>query len=183
MRKTSDVRKRGRTAGEIEFATKPSTVSEAGNVYVRAMRSDDLPAVLAIERAGQRSPWSEAQFRDELEKIDVSRPVVAVKNERIVGFQIVWFVADEVSLNNIGVEPGLRRTGIATVLLKWLCEIGAQEGCRRIHLEVRESNAAAIALYLKAGFQQTGIRRRYYSDTREDAILMTFEFDESVSLH
>ena len=146
-------------------------------VVIRPLRREDVPEVVTIERDGQPSPWSDKQFIDEIEKIAAAQPMVAEVQSQIIGFLAIWFVVDEIFLNNIGVAVHARRKGIASTLLDWLFEIGRQKNCASIQLEVRESNAAAIALYEKAGFERCGLRKRYYSDTGEDAILMHYLFE------
>ncbi len=93
-------------------------------------------------------------------------------NERIVGFAGMWLMLDEAHVTTIGVKPELRGQGFGEVLFATLLEIAIEVGARRATLEVRVSNLPAQALYRKYGFHDEGIRRRYYSDDNEDALIM-----------
>lgn len=142
-------------------------------VVIRAMRESDLSAVLAIEQAGRGMPWTRAHFESELANGAISKPLIAEFDERVVGFAVAWFIAGEIQLINLGVLPEARRRGVATQLLDWLIEKGTRLGYLRIELEVRSSNEPAIRLYQKLGFSRSGVRRNYYPNNDEDAILMT----------
>lgn len=104
-----------------------------------------------------------------------SRPAPAptmTVNERIVGFAGMWLMLDEAHVTTIGVKRDLRGQGLGEVLFATLLDIAMQIGARRATLEVRVSNYPAQALYRKYGFHEEGIRRRYYSDDNEDALIM-----------
>jgi ribosomal-protein-alanine N-acetyltransferase len=130
----------------------------------------DLPQVIAIERRAFPTPWSLAMF-----VLELSKPsgvcLSARRDGRMVGYVVcsrydtVWHIM------NVAVDPGERRTGVATSLLTALLErVGDSRA--RFTLEVRQSNAAAIALYEGFGFRTAGLRRRYYQDNGEDALIM-----------
>ena len=139
-------------------------------IEVRRLAYSDLPQVVAIERRAFPAPWSLAMF-----VLELSKPsgicLAAQDGDRLAGYLVcsryetVWHVM------NVSVDPDLRRRGIATQLLGVLF---AQAGGRheRFTLEVRTSNTAAIALYEHNGFKAAGIRRRYYQDNGEDAVIM-----------
>ena len=139
-------------------------------IRLRRLAYSDLPAVLAIERRSFQTPWSLAMF-----VLELSKPsgicLAALREGRIVGYLIcsrydtVWHVM------NVAVDPDARRMGVATSLLEGLLE-RIEEPEPRLTLEVRQSNAPAIALYQRLGFRSAGLRRRYYQDNGEDALIM-----------
>lgn len=149
----------------------------AAGWYLRRMRLDDLPAVMAIDRAAFPTPWCEAHFRNEIDD-DARRsyPLVAEqrgKPPRIGGFMIIWHVVTEMHLLSIAVHPHLRGQGIGSAMLKTLVAFSREHGAKEIQLEVRVSNVRAQALYERLGFRQVAVRRKYYGDTQEDGLLMT----------
>lgn len=146
-------------------------------VTIREMAPGDLDAVTAIEIASFPTPWSRALFAEEIVRVH-SDALVAVPagGGPVQGYAVCWTVAGESHLLNIAVHPAARGRGIGRALLRECMRRGAAAGATRIHLEVRPSNREAIALYLSEGFRRAGIRRGYYTDTGEDALLMVREF-------
>ncbi|MBE3577159.1 MAG: ribosomal protein S18-alanine N-acetyltransferase [Limnochordales bacterium] len=136
------------------------------------MRLRDLDQVLRIERLSFSSPWSRAAFLSELLENDRARYIVARIGDQVVGYTGMWIVIDEGHITNVAVHPHWRNRGIATQLLGALEEIARANGVRRMTLEVRKSNVVAHTLYEKLGFRDAGIRRAYYRDNNEDAIIM-----------
>jgi [ribosomal protein S18]-alanine N-acetyltransferase len=140
------------------------------SVDIRRLTYADLPQVIAIERRAFPTPWSLAMF-----VLELSKPsgicLAALRDERIVGYLVcsrydtVWHVM------NIAVDERLRRGGIATTLLDHLFESADGPGAQYT-LEVRLSNDPAIALYERFGFHSAGLRRGYYHDNKEDALIM-----------
>jgi ribosomal-protein-alanine N-acetyltransferase len=142
---------------------------EADAPTIRSLRPADLPAVIAVERRSFPTPWSLAMFVLELAKPS-SICLGAWDGEHLAGYLICSRYAEVWHLMNIAVDPGRRRRGIARALLgAMIARTGAQAA---VTLEVRTSNAGAIALYEAFGFQSAGIRPRYYADTGEDAMIM-----------
>jgi ribosomal-protein-alanine N-acetyltransferase len=125
-----------------------------------------------IERCSFVSPWPVNCFKCELLN-PISRIWGAFDGEVFAGFICFWIVAGEIHLLNIAVAPEKRGMGIGTYLLARMIEAGETTSVDRIWLEVRPSNAAALAMYRRAGFVEEGRRAAYYSDTGEDAILMS----------
>ncbi len=141
-------------------------------VEIRDMQEDDLDRVYEIEKAGKASPWTWKQLASEMLNRPLSRPRVALVQGRPVGFLMAWFVADEVHIINLVVDPAFQRRGIATKLLEDTLKRAREHGARKIYLEVRQTNRPAIRLYEKLGFFLSGKRPGYYQDTGEDALLM-----------
>ena len=141
-------------------------------VAIEPMTVEDLPRVLAIERTSFTSPWTEANFRHEIEDNPLAWNLVARADGRIVAFACAYVVADELMINDLAVDGSLRREGLGRALLRHLLEGARVRGCRRATLEVRPSNAPARALYDAFGFALVGRRAGYYADTGEDALLL-----------
>lgn len=142
-------------------------------VVVDPMRIEDVEAVHEIERLSFRTPWPAHAFTQELKGNRLARYVVARAGDRVVGFAGIWMMVDEAHVTTFGVHPDWRRQAIGRHLLLNLAELSMAIGARRMTLEVRESNAAAQALYRAFGFEVAGRRRAYYSDDGEDALVMT----------
>ncbi len=139
------------------------------------MLPSDLDEVLAIEEASFSVPWSRESFLFELRSNPYARNFVVRDGARVVAFTCLWVVYDELKINNIAVDAAERRKGHGAALLRWILDFGRSEGCTEATLEVRPSNFAARALYAAHGFREVGIRKGYYRDTQEDAILMAAE--------
>jgi ribosomal-protein-alanine N-acetyltransferase len=143
------------------------------DVVVEPMTLDDIPAVHAIERLSFSTPWPSEAFEEELNRNRLAHYLVARRNGEVLGFGGVWMMVDEAHVTTFSVHPDVRRHGVGTRLLLGLLERARQLGAARMTLEVRVSNAAAQALYAKLGFAEAGIRRGYYTDDGEDALIMT----------
>ena len=138
------------------------------------MTSSDLGAVIEIERASFTYPWSTTFFLQEL-KVDCARSLVALLDEKPIGYMIYWLLPREIDVHNLAVDPAYRRRGIAKVLLETMIQQARRDGVNRITLEVRKSNSAAQNLYHALGFMAQGVRKGYYSDDGEDALLMSLD--------
>ena len=140
-------------------------------VDIRSLTLADLNAIEEIERSSYPTPWSRSMFAGELAK-PASLSLGAFEDDRLAGYLITSRYVDAWHVMNIAVSPAFRRRGIATALLQRLFEL-AEDGSRRgFTLEVRVSNEAAIKLYERLGFSGRGKRRGYYTDNREDALIM-----------
>jgi ribosomal-protein-alanine N-acetyltransferase len=141
----------------------------ADSLAIRTLNYTDLPRVMAIERRAFPTAWSLSMF-----VLELSKPsgicLAATQGSALVGYLICARYAEAYHLMNVAVDPGHRRQGIARALIDELLERAGPEAS--FTLEVRVSNAAAIALYESYGFRGVGTRRRYYADTGEDAIIM-----------
>jgi [ribosomal protein S18]-alanine N-acetyltransferase len=141
-------------------------------VDIRRLTLGDLSDIERLEQRVYPTPWSRSMFAGELAK----PPSICVgafdETERLVGYLIVSRYVDAWHIMNIAVDPGVRRLGVASRLLDALFELTAGDGRRGYTLEVRVTNKAAIALYERYGFETSGMRRGYYTDNREDALIM-----------
>lgn len=138
---------------------------------VRRAAEGDLPDVLALEQQLYSSPWSEKAFRFELVN-PRSLFWVFLEKDQLIGFQAGWTVLESYHLHNIALHSGWRGHGIAHEVVAFMQHYLARLAIHRIELEVRASNLRALAFYRRCGFTVDGIRRRYYQEPVEDAILM-----------
>jgi [ribosomal protein S18]-alanine N-acetyltransferase len=143
----------------------------ARTVDVRPLQLRDLSAIEEIERSSYPTPWSRSMFAGELAKPS-SICLGAFEGERLVGYLIVSRYVDAWHVMNVAVAVDHRRRGVASELLGALFERTRDDGRRGYTLEVRVSNAGAITLYERLGFERRGTRRGYYTDNREDALIM-----------
>lgn len=151
--------------------------ASGSHLSVEPMRVEDVDEVLAIERASFTNPWSRHAFVYELREnrvasLWVARAAEATGSSTVVGYLCLWLIADEVHVTNIAVHPAHRNQGIGRQLLGTLLEHCRQRGATRAALEVRPSNHEARRLYETFGFRQIGLRKGYYFDTGEDALLL-----------
>ena len=163
-----------------------STFSKS--LEIRRAQVEDLAEVLRLERAVPEAPhWGESVYRDMLlqdsGEITLNRALfVAGNSERISGFAVVVVVADQAELESIAVDPERRRLGVGRALSDAIMVWGREAGAREMLLEVRSANAEARALYDRLGFKQTGLRRGYYSDPPDDAVLMSVSLSNAADL-
>ncbi|HEY8552262.1 MAG TPA: ribosomal protein S18-alanine N-acetyltransferase [Thermaerobacter sp.] len=146
--------------------------SQPAEIRIEPMTPGDLPGVLAIERRSFPTPWSERAFVSELRDNLYADYIVARHDGRVVGYAGMWCILDEAHVTTIAVDPEFRGRGVGDRLLTALEERALRYGCRRMTLEVRVSNHVAQRLYRRHGFRPCGIRRGYYVDNGEDAIVM-----------
>ncbi len=144
------------------------------SVSIRQAVADDLNALQEVENLSYEHPWTRNMLRSSLDN-PKSFNFVAVNqtDQRIAGFILNLLLMDELHILNIAVLPSYRRYGIGTRLLEASMETSIRKGAAKAYLEVRRSNIQALTLYIKHGFRVTGVRREYYSDNKEDALLMT----------
>jgi [ribosomal protein S18]-alanine N-acetyltransferase len=143
---------------------------------VEPMTKGDLETVLDIEEASFATPWPRHIFIAELQN-DLAYPFVARIIEgpwrgRVAGYSCTWVVVDEMHITNFAVHPDFRRHHVGRQLLAGVLTRAVELGCRQAVLEVRASNRAAQRLYGHFGFAPVSVRRRYYTDNQEDAIVM-----------
>lgn len=143
---------------------------------MRALRRDDLDAVVALERAVYSSPWRREHFEQLLEMERAAGWVAEIEGA-LAGFAVACAIADEAELENIAVAEAARGRGIGRRLLDEVEAFAARRGARRMYLDVRESNGVARALYEGRGYGVVGRRRGYYTEPREDALTMVRNLD------
>ena len=142
-------------------------------IDVRRLKLRDLGAIERIERRSYPTPWSRSMFAGEFAKpSSICLGAFESDGRELVGYLIISRYVDAWHIMNIAVEPQHRRRGVATLLLQHLFELTSENGRRGYTLEVRVSNADAIRLYERLGFRPRGVRRGYYTDNREDALIM-----------
>lgn len=139
---------------------------------IQPMQVEDLDEVLAIEQVSFSCPWSRELFRTEIEDHKFSHPFVARYEGKIVGYLCLWIVLEEAHIANIAVHPDFRRQGIGHQLLEKALAFAKEAGCEKVFLEVRVSNVPARQLYTRFGFAPVGIRKGYYPDNNEDALVL-----------
>lgn len=148
---------------------------ENGAIIIGEYQEGDIDEIICIERDSFPNPWSENLFRSEIISPRSRLLVCRTTREQrvsVVGYIVYWRVDDEIHIHNIAVRPDVRRNRIASRLLKEAICCSQLEGARWITLEVRHSNLPAQKLYEKFGFTVRGVRPGYYSDTKEDAMIM-----------
>ena len=138
------------------------------------MTQSHVAAIAGLEKLCFSDPWSESSIATEL-SCRLSCWLVAMEGETLVGYVGSQTVIDESDMMNIAVHPDFRRRGIAEALVAGLEEQLRQRGSKALTLEVRDSNAPAIALYEKLGFTQVGLRKNYYRNPKEDARILRKE--------
>lgn len=141
----------------------------------RLMTLDDIPDVLAIEHEAFTLPWTEEAFRNELTNNHFARYMVMEKDGKPIGYAGMWTIVDEAHVTNIALLEAYRGQKLGQRMLTELMKTAAYVGMQRMTLEVRVSNHVARNLYEKNGFEAAGIRKGYYSDNQEDALIMWAE--------
>ena len=140
-------------------------------ITIRLATSEDVARVVEIERASFSDPWSVTSFRSALDE-ERLRFHVAVRDGAVVGYAVSWRVMDEAELANLAVAPAMRGRRVGAALLDHAMADARLAGCVVMHLEVRESNVPARALYESRGFGMVGRRKRYYRQPVEDALIL-----------
>lgn len=150
-----------------------TAVKQITRVRIDPMSLADIPRVRDIEQEAFAVPWPKDAYRAELEENQVACYIVARADEdRIAGFAGMWIIFDEAHVTTIAVERGQRGQRVGERLMLALIDRALERGARWMTLEVRPSNAVALALYRKFGFRDVALRKRYYSDNGEDAVVM-----------
>ncbi|BDG62454.1 ribosomal-protein-alanine acetyltransferase [Caldinitratiruptor microaerophilus] len=141
-------------------------------VEIVPMSLADIDGVMVVERLSFPTTWSRQAFVHEVTANTHARYFVARAGRQVVGYGGMWLILDEAHVTNIAVHPDWRGRGIGEALMRRLMDCARSYGITRMTLEVRVSNHAAQNLYVKLGFRPAGIRKGYYTDTHEDALIM-----------
>lgn len=149
-------------------------------ISFRPMQISDLEQVQALDQLSFSLPWPESSFKFEIVNNPVSRCWVAVvegefQQSAIVGMIVVWLIVDEVHIATLAVHPDYRRLKIGQRLLAFTLIDAYHSGATRSFLEVRRGNLAARSLYSRFGYVEVGVRKHYYVDNNEDAVMMNLE--------
>ena len=147
------------------------------NVRIVPMTADHLDEVAELERICFSVPWSRNMLAEELDNLLSAFLVALDDSGKVVGYAGVQVILDEGYITNVAVRPECRRQGIAAKLLQVFLDFARANQLAFLTLEVRASNSDAIALYGSRGFRSGGRRKNYYEHPKEDAIIMTLEFD------
>ncbi len=143
-------------------------------IGIRKMKREDAADLFKLDRKCFSIPWSEKSFIEEYEN-ELAYYFVMTDDDYIIGYAGVWNIVGEGHITNIAVHPRYRGKGLSKRLMNALFCFSEENCLSCLTLEVRESNTAARGLYSKYGFKETGRRKHYYSDTKEDAVIMTAE--------
>ncbi|PLR98653.1 ribosomal protein S18-alanine N-acetyltransferase [Bacillus sp. T33-2] len=144
-------------------------------VAFRKMKVEDIDQILEIESKSFTIPWSQEAFYNELTKNQFAVYTVLEIEDKIIGYCGVWVIVDEAHITNIAILPEYRGMKLGEALLAKVIEIAKGLGARTMTLEVRVSNHIAQSLYRKFGFREGAIRKNYYTDNMEDALVMWVE--------
>ena len=145
------------------------------SLLIRKMLMNDLEQVTQIDAASFSLPWPARSFQFELTDNPASRSWVAELDGLVVGMIVAWLIVDDIHIATLAVYPEYRRRGVGRALLTHALTAAKAEGALRSFLEVRESNLAARKMYLNFGFVEDGLRKRYYKDNNENAVLMSLD--------
>lgn len=162
----------------------------ASEYTIRRMTLSDVDGVAAVEAATFPTPWSRDSFVSEMKNV-AARYLVAEKDGQIIGYAGAWIIIDESHITNIAVLKEYRGQGIGRALTAGLMQYLSNLGAAYATLEVRKSNTVAQSLYVSLGFIKLGVRKRYYEDNGEDALIMVCDhmpeadpdFEEAETLH
>ncbi|WP_407638481.1 ribosomal protein S18-alanine N-acetyltransferase [Bacillus alveayuensis] len=141
-------------------------------ITFRQMTLADIDDVLKIEHASFTLPWSRESFYNELAHNNYSHYIVMEWNGQVIGYCGMWLVMDEAHITNVAVLPEFRGRKLGEALMRKAMETAKELGAKTMTLEVRVSNHVAQSLYRKLGFLNGGIRKQYYTDNQEDALVM-----------
>ncbi|MBF7096608.1 ribosomal protein S18-alanine N-acetyltransferase [Alkalibacter mobilis] len=140
-------------------------------IEITRMKLHDLDEIILLENRSFTIPWTRNMFEEEL-KNPLARYFVLWVDSQIAGYGGIWLIFDEGHITNVAIHPNYRKIGLGKVLLEHMVDESKKEGVSEFTLEVRVGNTGALALYRSCGFEKAGIRKNYYSDNNEDAIIM-----------
>jgi len=150
---------------------------KADPIAVRTAAKDDIPALAELEQLCFSAPWSEKSLRDTLDS-PYAGLFCAEQDGVVIAYGGLYLLGDDADITNIATHPDHRRRGAAAAVLETLIAYAKEHGMQAVHLEVRESNVPAITLYERFGFAVDGIRKNYYKNPTENAVLMTLSLQK-----
>lgn len=153
-------------------AEKKTKEGGSQTAVIRAMTLDDIPAIVAIEEVSFPIPWTTESFTSELKENHLARYYCLELNGKVIGYMGLWIVIGEAHITNIAIWPGCRGQGWGEFLMRDVMQKMRSLRVLELTLEVRVTNVTAQRLYTKLGFKPAGLRKRYYSDNQEDAVIM-----------
>lgn len=145
------------------------------NLTIRTAQLSDIEEIEEIEKMSFPTPWSKQLIREEI-LFPLSLNLVAEQHDKVVGYVLSWLIVPEVHILNLAVASEQRKQGIGKIILETLFQEAIKKGANKFTLEVRHRNNNAINFYKHFGFVIKGIRKNYYQDTGEDALIMWKEF-------
>lgn len=148
------------------------------NLILQPLEREHLSSLAELEKICFSQPWSYQSLEEELSN-DTACFFTALDGEKVIGYIGLFIVCESCFVSNIAVYPEYRRKGVATALIERACDCAQAHGTEFISLEVRRSNEQALALYRQLGFRKMGVRKNYYRNPPEDALIMTKLFDET----
>ncbi|HLQ73118.1 MAG TPA: ribosomal protein S18-alanine N-acetyltransferase [Bacillota bacterium] len=143
-----------------------------GRLIIRKAIRDDITDILSVESTSFNEPWPEDIFYQEIVNNAYANYFVATLNSKVIGYAGLWVVIDDAQITNIAIHSDYRGKGYGEQLFQFMLHQALMLGAQRLSLEVRVSNLAAQRLYEKYGLVPGGIRKKYYTDNQEDAIVM-----------
>ena len=141
------------------------------NLEIREFNINDIEELYEVELTSFTDPWSKESFKDELNN-EIAHYLVGSINNKVVAYIGAWFILDEAHITNVAVKSDFRRQKIAKQLITAFIVLAKKHQITSITLEVRASNIPAQSLYQQFGFENQGLRKHYYADNNEDAIIM-----------
>ncbi|MEM7009046.1 MAG: ribosomal protein S18-alanine N-acetyltransferase [Thermodesulfobacteriota bacterium] len=151
-------------------------MEKAAKYEIDSIYPEDLDEIVSIENVSFPSPWPKRIFEREIKAMNAYKRVIRFSGS-VVAYMVTWTIYDEVHILNIAVHPDFRQIGLGEMLLKDCLRFSRDQGLKLAILEVRVSNKGAIKLYEKMGFKTLRTRKKYYSDTGEDAYVMMYEIN------
>ena len=143
-------------------------------MHFDTLRPENLDSLYELECLSFPVPWTKQAFVNELTNENACY-VLLCREDTVIGYGAFWQAADNADITNIAVHPAYRKQGLGKKILTKLLEEAKKNGIKEIYLEVRVSNIAAQALYASCGFENVGMRKKYYADNGEDAVIMAKE--------
>lgn len=147
-------------------------------VAFRPMEIMDLPQIEKVEKSSFSTPWPGKAFYDELMFNQFAYYTVVIFEGKVIGYCGFWLILDEAHITNIAIHPDYRGLGIGEATLNYVMRFAKKMGADKMTLEVRASNRVAQTLYEKLGFVSSGLRKGYYTDNKEDALIMWVTLNE-----